>query len=579
MIMNDITEYDFRFLHVPWDHSASDSNQERYVGRPCVDVPSQISQIVCIENGERLPRIAEFQDLDRRNRKLFELPASQCDEPMALKEEVLNLNFQFSDGQVVRRTVILGAALLTPSATTRIADSQNDPSDTKEDETETLDKSVRESVAVQRLLDDHVDAMNSIFDDVNLTPGRWDGKARDVAVRSLPRTLMSWEHIADKDEPPRSLIVQLARSLPQPLRSVCDQPHKVLRRIRQMVPVGSVQEVDDGCLRWLARQPGRTLLERAGPKQRILGITRVDNLDTTENRVVKDLLSRLAVECRRYCVEYRHFKENPSYKCEETGALRVHPRFTDVERLLSLVRSLLRVEMMGTIRRLVGAATPNYVLQHEPRYKKIWLAYQQLVRHQKQQDTLWRWRNRTLDEVGGLAISAAINQLAESGSSQRSDLILQSTHVGGQFIAPFTEIGFWEYGDKQKSSYVQQISRTSISRISAVPASLIKMAPSYVLTQSNSTWVNTYDKMLAVFVVNGFGIQPHDWKLEHLAEGLANIQSQIRVRGLLLVLSDKDGATQMPTGDSRCNIIPLSGSIQKCIPAVIDTLRDWMNLP
>lgn len=566
------------FHHAPWKTLDSSDASSARIGRPCVDAAASISHILCVENGQHLPLLAEFTDDKKQKRKLFELPAAQCDEITSSGQEVLNLNVQMEDGAVVRRSIVLGDLVLTPPGSADIDVESLELSGESAEKVEEIDRELQRSLATQRFVDAHGDAMNSISDNIRLIPGSWDGKTRDVAVRSLQRTISYWENIADKDEPPQTLVVELARTMVLPLRSICDRPHKLLQRVRSMVPVGAVQEVDDGCLRWLARQPGRTLLERAGPKQRILGITRVDNLDTTENRVLKDLLSRLADECRRYCKEYIRFKNNPSYKCKETGRRLVHPRYHDVEQLLRVVRSLQQLDMMRGIKRLVGTATPNYVLQHDSRYKKIWQAHQQLVRHQKQQDTMWRWRNRALEEFGGFAMLAALNQLTDKGPSQKSDLFVRRSHQFGQFLTPTTEFGLWEWGFGERNCFFELTSRESFASLPKFPEVLKCLAPAYFLRCFENTWAESIRKEIAIFVVNGISASPADLKLGNLARCLEDLNRQTNVLGLVLVVSEGKMPAEINEESSSVKFLPVNYPASKSISSICDLINTWVGL-
>ena len=59
-----------------------------------------------------------------------------------------------------------------------------------------------------------------------------------------------------------------------------------MRRDREKVQLDRVQEMDRASMRWLSRQPGNTLAQRAGSDQRVMAIVRKENFDTVENRVV-----------------------------------------------------------------------------------------------------------------------------------------------------------------------------------------------------------------------------------------------------------------------------------------------------
>ncbi|MFM8326932.1 MAG: DUF2357 domain-containing protein, partial [Pirellulaceae bacterium] len=105
-----------------------------------------------------------------------------------------------------------------------------------------------------------------------------------------------------------ALIVKLAREIARLLGQVCENPRVVLRRSREFQNLSSIQEIDAACLRWIARQPGRDIYERAGSRQQLLGVVRKEDTDTLENRVVRDLLHRARVECSNYLSLYHEFQ-------------------------------------------------------------------------------------------------------------------------------------------------------------------------------------------------------------------------------------------------------------------------------
>ena len=103
------------------------------------------------------------------------------------------------------------------------------------------------------------------------------------------------DHISLTD-PPMALIVRHADTLLRLLTDLGRHPRHILSRTRAMLPVDRVQQLDVASVRWLSRQPGREVYERAGPRQRILAVRRFEDLDTLENRVLRDQIGRAS--CR-----------------------------------------------------------------------------------------------------------------------------------------------------------------------------------------------------------------------------------------------------------------------------------------
>ena len=229
------------------------------------------------------------------------------------------------------------------------------------------------------------------------------------------------------------------------------------------------QEVDATCLRRLARQPGRHVAEKAGVSQRVMGIARVENIDTLENRVVRDLLHRASLACRRYLLEYGHFDHN---------------RIRSVIRFRRLLRRLALHTPSGHVRPLVGVPNPNYVLQHDPRYRIAWSAYLQLVRQETMRDDAWRWRQRIWAEDCGLALLAALRDLSISGVASGSDMLLHAEQVAGRFLDPRTAVAGWRLSGRADGSTVDLLDgRPEAGHLHAhpfVPRSLGSLRPDHV---------------------------------------------------------------------------------------------------
>jgi len=99
---------------------------------------------------------------------------------------------------------------------------------------------------------------------------------------------------------------------------------------------------------------------------------------------------------------------------------------------------------------VVGAVDPNYALQHDPRYSRVWPWYQQLRRRQEQEDRLWRWGQRTLAEGLQLALAAALDRLERERATTRiprytKSLVLRSEQEYGRFVDPRSQLGGWMF--------------------------------------------------------------------------------------------------------------------------------------
>ncbi len=128
----------------------------------------------------------------------------------------------------------------------------------------------------------------------------WEGIADRLAICTWGRLLRRWRHAVRPDRPPYSLVVRLSKDLPELLRQVTASPKRVLRREREREPLHRIREFDSTCMRWVCRQPGVTLAEKAGHQRSLLAVRRFESINTLENRVVLTLVRRSVGLCRDY---------------------------------------------------------------------------------------------------------------------------------------------------------------------------------------------------------------------------------------------------------------------------------------
>ena len=247
-----------------------------------------------------------------------------------------------------------------------------------------------------------------------------DTEASDGAETGWDRLQVLWlEHRAQVQEAPLELIVDHAARLLTRVEDTAAHPRRVLKRTRELMAIDRIQELDNACIDWLIRQPGGSVAEKAGPRQRLRGIAREENLDTLENRVLKDFL-RLSVE------------EGRIY-------LRANQRFGNTERIrlvnryLTLCRGHYRELSDLGIRNPVPPVTPNYVLQQDARYRVIWRAYLELLRNQQREDDLWRWQRRLWADFARLAVVVALDHLPSRQRVAFSPLHIRNEQANGRW--------------------------------------------------------------------------------------------------------------------------------------------------
>ena len=286
------------------------------------------------------------------------------------------------------------------------------------------------SMAASTMIDTHLESINEIH-----FPERDSDRTRPPQAEGM--SIVSWSQCrrifterSDDDEAKMRLIVRIATECERLIEDLCTRPRRILRRIRRLERVERVQQLDPACIRWIIRQPGRTLVEKAGPKRQVMSIIRIDIADTPENRVLRDFLERCQRAASQYLAEHRHL-------------IRQSNRVDLVYGFLLRATRLLLTTEIGEIPRLSGLAQPNYVLQFDERYSRLWPWYERLRRHQTELDNVWRWQHRLWAERCILTIFAALDEI--QGKTARIDTraFVRLEQEDGQFIDGRSPIGMW----------------------------------------------------------------------------------------------------------------------------------------
>lgn len=206
---------------------------------------------------------------------------------------------------------------------------------------------------------------------------------------ALPLPWVEIKRVLANGGPPEQPITRIAKANSADVDELIRNLRKVLTRVREKVNIGRVQQVDAQCLRWLTRQPGRNAIEKAGSKQEILGVIRVENYNTLENRVLKDFMQR----CFDLASLYLRVNEN-----KHNGRWKGHTTLKMVSRFRNLCSAGLSLEVMDSVQSLSEMPQPNYVLQQDRLYSKIWKAYCVLLRQEDVAEKLWGRRDEA-DEL------------------------------------------------------------------------------------------------------------------------------------------------------------------------------------
>lgn len=223
------------------------------------------------------------------------------------------------------------------------------------------------------------------------------------------RNSLPWKDVADmvqgygskQGEPRMALIVKIAESLRRRLEGDVRAARKVLLRERRLLPMSRIDEMDERCLRWYIRQPGRSMAEKGGAKQQLLGMARRESFDTHENRILKDFLVRCHREASRYMRQ--EVGDNEVLKDSERGRA--------VKAFKFLCAELKREPIFQGVQRPTPGAPPNYVLLNDHRYRKLYEWYKRLLRREEEKDRYWDWQARAWADISRMLVNLA---LAES---------------------------------------------------------------------------------------------------------------------------------------------------------------------
>lgn len=357
----------------------------------------------------------------------------------------------------------------------------------------------------------------------------------------------------DVNEPRMALIVRHASSLHRHISELGRHPRRVLSRNRRLQAVHRIQELDSTCLAWYVRQPGRTPAEKAGSRRSLLAIVREETVDTPENQVLRDFLTRTVQAAESYLGANRN--------------LATSSRYSEVSRYHQTCTALLRRPEFSEIRSLHGVAKPNYVLTSDPRYRCIWDAYQQLLRRQDAQDDAWSWQARLWGDMVALVVNTAflfdttIEVLALPPLYLRKDhdrgRWLESTGCNGIFATSTLVLTVHDTGADSASSEI-------VKRYRILGPRLVVRKQALGQVQQNE------DVLVWAVVSAGSETSTLDNLTERADAALARwrderrrfYNEQCRVRGIVVALSDRlSGALQIAEhGNTVGFMMPLDGS-------------------
>lgn len=196
-------------------------------------------------------------------------------------------------------------------------------------------------------------------------------------------------------EPPIRLISKIAEEHFNDIVSIAENMRKVLVRDRQLIPIDKIQQIDNSCIRWLTKQPGSNTAERAGNKQKLMGVVRLESMNTLENRVFKSFLKHCISNGNAYLKEYKDYP--------------AHNRVKAVKKLVVFAGKILKEKVFEKIGNLLTMPVPNYVLLQNHSYNLIWEWYKEFVKKSQIIEIMWKNKEKVFKEFFNLLVIASIN--------------------------------------------------------------------------------------------------------------------------------------------------------------------------
>lgn len=197
-----------------------------------------------------------------------------------------------------------------------------------------------------------------------------------------------------EDAPP-GLVAELAPLLVPRFERVAARLRRRVGRTREVVPLRAVRELDPACLRKIARLPGRTMIQKAGPRQRLPAVVREERFDTTENRILKAVCARLA---RR--IERLQRSWSSRVRAEPGPRARA---LTQLRRACETVLARPELSKVGTPR--PGERASNALLG-DADYRAAWRAWQLLRGEEDAFLARWDHLDEAWSEILALALHA-----------------------------------------------------------------------------------------------------------------------------------------------------------------------------
>ncbi len=251
----------------------------------------------------------------------------------------------------------------------------------------------------------------------------------------------SWARAELENDPLMAEIIRQAQSISNPLKVLEKKIRRILRRDKERIQLDRVQELDKSCMRWISKQPGRNLAERAGSDQRILAIVRKENFNTIENQVLNSYLILAKDTAVNWIKKHKQASNTARYNLVNKFKKQCH----------SLSNELIRLG----VGRALPDISPNYVLMQDRNYNQIYKGWLKLLRNEMILDDIWSWQSHTWIDFCLLAITLSLNELPKTEIISQSPIVWQDENQEGRWFAPNPKLPFITFWLKETKRIIE----------------------------------------------------------------------------------------------------------------------------
>lgn len=378
-----------------------------------------------------------------------------------------------------------------------------------------------DNASFDEVLDHHVEAVRHWLDGGEEQSAHLIGRASGLTLLPLHEFCERYWQLEGRIEAPLTLIVRIATEVGPLVEQVAASPRRILSRDRRLVPLGRAQQIDASCLRWLTRQPGRTMAQRAGPRQMVRAVVRDPSIDTLENRVLRHFLELCRMAASRYLRNHRkHFGS---------------PRMAAVQKFRAVVDRLLSQTPIGRVGQLNRIPEPNYVLQFDDRYSIIWTWYVRLIRQEQEKDDLRSWHQRVWAERCTTSVISTLECECVRPHSFRGQLALRHEAQEGCFFASASSLGPWAFRRTPRQHVVRLLRPSQVMQMAQI-APLSRCAFEFVLVRQSPFDASEISAALVVFTLFTPSDQDQDMleRLRRLDHVLSLAGTKVPVGALVL---------------------------------------------